>query len=63
MSLTLMSALCALPGSPKLYSLNYVNLDVATVMKSLADMSGANIIVAPDVKGAISLKLKDVTVE
>ena len=42
---------------------NFVNADIASVMKSLADAGHINIVVSPDVKGVISLKLNGVTVE
>ena len=42
------------------YSLNYENTDIAVVLKSLSDISGANIVISPDVKGAITLRLKGV---
>lgn len=53
----------AAPGQFHISSLSYVNAEIATVVRSLADISGANIVVAPDVKGTITLKLRDITVE
>ncbi|HEX2948156.1 MAG TPA: secretin and TonB N-terminal domain-containing protein [Armatimonadota bacterium] len=61
--LSCMSILYATPGQVRIDSLNFVNAEVATVLKSLADVSGANIVASPDVKGAITVKLHDVTVE
>lgn len=51
------------PGQRKIDSLNFVNAEVSTVLKSLADMSGANIVISPNVKGQITVKLRNVTVD
>jgi len=53
----------AVPGQYKIGSLNFYNAEITLVLKSLADLSGANIVIGPAVKGAITIRLKDVTVE
>ncbi len=53
----------ALPGERRIDSLNFSNADVTMVLKALADLSGANIVIGPAVKGSITVKLTDVTVE
>lgn len=61
--LSLMSIVYAAPGQVRIDSLNFVNSEISTILKSLADVSGASIVVSPDVKGSITLKLRDVTVD
>ncbi len=46
------------PG--KKISLNVHKADIRTVLHYLAEMSGFNIVVGPDVKGTITVHLKDV---
>ncbi len=41
-------------------TLNMREADLATVLDQLAILSGANIVIAPDVKGTVSINLKDV---
>ncbi len=53
----------AYAGVRNIDSLNFVNADIPLVLKALADLSGANIVIGPAVKGAITVKLKDVTVD
>ena len=53
----------AVPGQYRIGSLNFFNAEITLVLKSLADLSGANIVIGPAVKGAITIRLKDVTVE
>ncbi len=53
----------ALPGERRIDSLNFNNAEVTTVLKALADLSNANIVISPAVKGTITIKLTDVTVE
>lgn len=53
----------AAPSQGKLGEINFVNAEVPVVMKALADMSGTNIVVAPTIKGQITVRLKDVTLE
>ena len=48
------------PADPKLISLDFQDADVTAILKLLTDVSGYNIIVHPDVKGKITMKLKDV---
>ncbi len=43
-------------------SLNLVDTDVTAVLKSIADYSGVNIIVSPEVTGKVTVSLRDVTV-
>ena len=50
-------------GARKLDSLTFVKAEVPLVLKALADISGANIVIASGVQGTITLSLKDVTVE
>ncbi|MHB9024265.1 MAG: secretin and TonB N-terminal domain-containing protein [Armatimonadota bacterium] len=47
----------------KIPSLDFVETEVSLVLKSLADISGANIVIAPTVQGKITLKLNDVTLK
>jgi hypothetical protein len=44
-------------------SLDFVNAEIGDVLKALAIQSGANIITAPDVKGAVTVSLSRLTVE
>ena len=53
----------ALPGERRIDSLNFSNAEVTIVLKALADLSNANIVISPTVKGAITIKLTDVTVD
>lgn len=61
--LALAVAAVAGPGQRKIDSLNFVNAEISTVLKSLADISGANIVISPNVKGVITVKLRSVTVD
>ena len=45
------------PLTQRIYSVNYSKLDVSTVLKSISDMTGANILVKPGVTGDVSLRL------
>ncbi|HEY3417888.1 MAG TPA: secretin and TonB N-terminal domain-containing protein, partial [Armatimonadota bacterium] len=47
----------------KIESLDFVDTDVTLVLKSLADISGANIVISPAVTGKLTLKLSDVTLK
>jgi len=53
----------ALPEERKIESLNFSNIEIPLVLKALADLSGANIAIGPQVKGTITIKLTDVTVD
>ncbi|MBS1704240.1 MAG: secretin and TonB N-terminal domain-containing protein [Armatimonadetes bacterium] len=44
-------------------SLDFVNADVTQILKAVALQADANIVTAPDLKGQITLKLDNVTVE
>lgn len=44
-------------------SLDFADTDVVQVLKALATQADANIVTSPDVKGTISISLKNVTVE
>lgn len=57
----LVNALIAAPAKPVGYSFNMYNTEIAVVLQSLAEASGANILVGPDVKGTVTVKLKGVT--
>ena len=51
-------------GRKTIDEVNYANADITTVLDSLSMISGANIVVSPDVKGTIPLlKLRNVTVD
>ncbi|MHB9131260.1 MAG: secretin and TonB N-terminal domain-containing protein [Armatimonadota bacterium] len=56
-------ACTAAPGGRKLDQLNFVNAEIPVVLKSVAELSGSNIVVAPTVKGQVTLNVKDVTVD
>lgn len=45
------------------YSVNYAKLDVTTVLRSISDMTGANILVKPGVIGEVSLRLTNKSLE
>ncbi|OPZ88111.1 MAG: Type II secretion system protein D precursor [bacterium ADurb.Bin429] len=60
--LALAIAAFAGPGY-RITSLDFVGSPIPVVLKALADVSGTNIAVAPDVKGEITLKLRNVTLE
>jgi type II secretory pathway component GspD/PulD (secretin) len=60
LALTVMAV--AGPGY-KITSLDFVSSPVPVVLKALADVSGTNIAVAPEVKGEITLKLRNITLE
>ncbi|HOF86675.1 MAG TPA: secretin and TonB N-terminal domain-containing protein [Armatimonadota bacterium] len=60
--LALAIAAAAGPGY-RITSLDFVGSPIPVVLKALADVSGTNIAVAPDVKGDITLKLRNVTLE
>ena len=51
------------PADPKLISLDFQDADVTAILKLLSDVSGYNIIIHPDVKGKISMKLLNVSWE
>jgi type IV pilus secretin PilQ/predicted competence protein len=51
------------PGAPRLLSLDFKDADVINVLRILAAESGRNIVIGPDVKGKISLSLRNVTWE
>ncbi len=53
----------ALPGERRIDSLNFSNAEVTMVLKALADLSNTNIVISPTVKGTITIKLTDVTVD
>lgn len=53
----------ALPGERKIDSLNFSNADITLVLKALADLGNTNIVIGPAVKGPITIKLTDVTVD
>lgn len=61
--ITLSGQLMAASSQGPLINFNFTNTDIAMVMKSLAEAGHVNIVVAPDIKGQISLKLNDVTLE
>lgn len=46
-----------------LIKLDFVNTDVSLVLKALAMQSGLDIVTSPDIKGAITVKLQNVTVD
>ena len=45
------------PAKQKLYDFNFVNMDFEAVFRSVSVIAGVDILVAPDVKGKISLKV------
>jgi type IV pilus secretin PilQ/predicted competence protein len=51
------------PGAPRLLSLDFKDAEVVNVLRILAAESGRNIVIGPDVKGKISLSLRNVTWE
>jgi type II secretory pathway component HofQ len=52
----------ALPAAPRL-SLEAQQADVAATLRQLAQLGGLNLVIGPDVKGTISLRLKEVSVD
>ena len=44
-------------GKQKLYDFNFVNMDFEAVFRSVSVIAGVDILIAPDVKGKISLKV------
>jgi general secretion pathway protein D len=44
-------------------TLDFVNTDVVQILKALALQAGVNVVTAPEVKGALTVSLHDVTVE
>lgn len=48
------------PDNSKLISLDFQDADVTAILRLLADVSGKNIIIHPDVKGKTSMKLLNV---
>lgn len=50
-------------GAVRVNLLDFEQVQVALVLKSLAMQTGANIVTAPDLKGAITVRLKNVTVD
>lgn len=48
------------PDNAKLISLDFQDADVTAILRLLADVSGKNIIIHPDVKGKTSMKLVNV---
>jgi type IV pilus secretin PilQ/predicted competence protein len=51
------------PGGPRLLSLDFKDAEVINVLRILHAESGRNIVMGPDVKGKISLSLRNVTWE
>ncbi len=59
----LMSAVLAAPTGRKIGEFNFYDSEIPMVLKALSDVGGINIVVAPEVKGRITVTLKDVTAE
>lgn len=55
-----LATVVAQPSKP--VSLDFVNTDVVQILKALALQSGVNIVTAPEVKGALTVSLKNVSV-
>jgi len=53
----------AAPATRKIGELNFSDTELSLVLKALADFSGSNIVVGPGVKGMVTVRLKDVTIE
>jgi type IV pilus assembly protein PilQ len=51
------------PATSKVISLDFQDADVTAILKLLSDVSGYNIIIHPDVKGKITMKLLNVSWE
>jgi type IV pilus assembly protein PilQ len=51
------------PGGPRLLSLDFKDAEIVNVLRTLHSESGRNIVMGPDVKGKISLSLRNVTWE
>jgi type II secretory pathway component GspD/PulD (secretin) len=51
------------PAAPRRVSLDFVQTDVHTVAKALSIQSRANVVVMPAVKGTVTVRLTDVTVD
>jgi type IV pilus assembly protein PilQ len=54
-----------IPGAPKRYTgvpmtLDFVNADVTNILRLIGEVSNLNIVWGPEVKGAVSMRLKDV---
>jgi type II secretory pathway component GspD/PulD (secretin) len=60
LAVTVMSL--AAPATRKIGELNFSDTEISVVLKALADFSGSNIVIGPAVKGAITVRLKDVSV-
>ncbi len=50
----------AIPGSPRLISVDFQDADIVNVIRILAAESGRNVVIGDDVKGKMSLKLHNV---
>jgi type IV pilus assembly protein PilQ len=64
----IVSFLLATPHPPLLYaepliSLNIENADLVSTLKEMADLAGLNVIITDDVRGTVTLRLKDVSVK
>ncbi len=60
----IIAQLAAFAGNSRMIEqLNFNQADISVVLKAIADVSGANIVVAPSVKGNVTVKLKNITVE
>jgi type IV pilus secretin PilQ/predicted competence protein len=49
--------------SPKLISVNFRDAEIQDVMRSIADLSGVNIVMGKDVKGTVTVSLKDIDLD
>jgi type II secretory pathway component GspD/PulD (secretin) len=58
-----MSAVLAAPTGRKIGEFNFYDSEIAMVLKALSDVGGINIVVGPEVKGRITVTLKDVTAD
>lgn len=49
--------------APEMVSLEFVNTDIVQVLRALALQSGTNVITSPDVKGTITVSVKDMPID
>lgn len=61
--LALTVAVSSAYAETKIQSLNFVNAELPVVLQALATATGTNIVISPSVKGPISLRLSDMTVD